>query len=322
MAYPRQPTRGRGMHPRLVLLVSVTIGLAVALIGALWSLADGSAQNGPRGAGVKDPDPAAAARIEMPAAATSLPAVRLRAVTAADPCALPAVQQALSSGGDDAVVGAFGGGAAFRAAVATGNAPCIDLADPNRDWVVVNKIRPLNPITFAPSSFGDPALSVDGAGSVRSDVAQALDRLSAGADAAGVGSIALASGYRSYDTQVQTYSGQIAQYGQAQGDALSARPGHSEHQTGLAADVVSCAGGCGSIDSFGGTDAGAWVAQNGWQYGFIVRYVAGQTPITGYDAEPWHLRYVGVPLATAYHDGGYATLEQFFGLPAAPAYQG
>ena len=91
---------------------------------------------------------------------------------------------------------------------------------------------------------------------------------------------------------------------------------------GLAADVVSCADGCGSIDTFGGTDAGAWVAQNGWQYGFIVRYVAGETPVTGYDPEPWHLRYVGVSLATAYHDGGYGSLEQFFGLPAAPAYPG
>ncbi|WP_295034509.1 D-alanyl-D-alanine carboxypeptidase family protein [uncultured Microbacterium sp.] len=310
------------MHSRVVLLLFVTIGLAVALIGALWSLADGSAQNGPAGA-AEDPDPvAAAAGIEMPAAATSLPAVRLRAVAVADPCGQVSVQQALASGGDDAVVSAFGGGAAFRAAVATGNAPCIDLSDPHRDWVVVNKARPLNPVTFAPSSFGDVALSVDGAGSLRADTAQALDQLSAAADAAGVGTIALASGYRSYDTQVQTYSGQIAQYGQAQGDALSARPGHSEHQTGLAADVVSCAGGCGSIDSFGGTDAGAWVAQNAWQYGFIVRYGAGQTGVTGYDPEPWHLRYLGVPLATAYHDGGYATLEQFFGLPAAPAYPG
>lgn len=315
--------RARGMHPRVVLLFFVTIGLAVALIGALWSLADGSAQRGPAAAAVKDPHPVAAEKaIPMPAAATSLPAVQLRSVAAADPCAQPAVQQALASGGDDAVVTAFGGGAAFRAAVAAGSAPCIDLADPHRDWVVVNKARPLNPVSFAPSSFADVALTVDGAGSMRPDAAQALDQLSASAASAGVGRIALASGYRSYDTQVQTYSGQVAQYGQAQGDALSARPGHSEHQTGLAADVVSCAGGCGSIDSFGGTDAGAWVAQNGWQYGFIVRYVAGQTEVTGYDPEPWHLRYIGVPLATAYHDGGYSTLEQFFGLPGAPAYPG
>ncbi|MBS1697128.1 MAG: M15 family metallopeptidase [Actinobacteria bacterium] len=311
------------MQPPVVFMLFVTIGLAVALIGALWALADGSAQRGPGGAARPAPTPTATSSgIVMPDAATSLPAVRLRAVAAVDPCAQPAVQQALASGGDDAVVAAFGGGAAFRAAVAAGSAPCIDLADPSREWVVVNKARPLNPLTFAPASFGDVALSVDDAGSLRSDVAQAVDRLSDAADAAGAGPIALASGYRSYATQVQTYSGQVAQYGQAQGDALSARPGHSEHQTGLAADVVSCAHGCGDIDSFGGTDDGAWVAENGWQYGFIVRYGGGQTAVTGYDPEPWHLRYVGVALATAYHDGGFSTLEQFFGLSAAPAYVG
>lgn len=309
------------MDPRVVFRLFVTIGLAVALIGALWALADGSASAGPRAAVAVDPDPKPVA-IAMPAVAASLPSVQLHAVTASNPCAQPAVQQALASGGDDAVVAAFGGGAAFRSSVAAGNAPCIDLADPNRDWVVVNKARPLNPLTFAPTSFADPALSVDGAGSLRSDAAQALDRLSAAANAADVGSIAIASGYRSYSTQVQTYSDQVATYGQSQGDALSARPGHSEHQTGLAADVVSCARGCGDIDSFGSTAAGAWVAENGWQYGFIVRYVAGQSPVTGYDPEPWHLRYVGVPLATAYHDGGFTALEQFFGLAAAPAYPG
>ena len=309
------------MDPRVVFRLFVTIGLAVALIGALWALADGSASAGPRGT-VSGSAGQAAAAISMPPSAKSLPQVMQSGVAAANPCAQAAVQTALASGGDDAVIAAFGGGAAFRAAIAAGNAPCISLSDPARDWVVVNKARPLNPLTFAPTPFGDPALAVDGAGSLRADVSQALDQLSAATDAAGAGPVALASGYRSYDTQVQTYSGQIAQYGQAQGDALSARPGYSEHQTGMAADVVSCGGGCGSIDSFGGTSAGAWVAQNAWQYGFIVRYIAGQTPITGYDAEPWHLRYIGVPLATAYHDGGFSSLEQFFGLPAAPAYTG
>ena len=309
------------MDPRVVFRLFVTIGLAVALIGALWALADGSASSGPQAEVARSSGQGAAA-IAMPPSAKSLPQVMQHGVAAANPCAQAAVQTALASGGDDAVVAAFGGGAAFRAAIAAGNAPCIDLSDPARDWVVVNKARALRPVTFAPGSFGDPALAVDGAGSLRGDVSQALDQLSAATDAAGAGSIALASGYRSYDTQVQTYSGQIAQYGQAHGDAVSARPGHSEHQTGMAADVVSCAGGCGSIDSFGDTQASAWVAQNAWQYGFIVRYVSGQTPVTGYDPEPWHLRYIGVPLATAYHEGGFSSLEQFFGLPAAPAYQG
>lgn len=311
--------RARGTDPRVLFVLCITIGLAVALIGALWAIADGTAAAGPKGSA----SPVKSAGIAMPPAARSLPRVTLSSVVAANPCVQPAVQTALASSGDDAVVAAFGGGAAFRDAVAAGNAPCIDLTAPSRDWLVVNKTRPLNPLTFAPAALASPALVADStAGAVRSDVAQALDRLSAASAAAGVGAIGLGSGYRSYDTQVETYAGQVATYGQAQGDALSARPGYSEHQTGMAADVVSCAGGCGGINDFGSTTAGAWVAQNSWQFGFIVRYGADQTPVTGYAPEPWHLRYIGVPLATAYHDGGYTSLEQFFGLPAAPAYLG
>jgi hypothetical protein len=68
------------------------------------------------------------------------------------------------------------------------------------------------------------------------------------------------------------------------------------------------------------TAQGAWVAANAWRFGFIVRYEDGQTAITGYEAEPWHLRYIGPELAQVYHDGGFHTLEDFFGLPAAPGY--
>ena len=64
------------------------------------------------------------------------------------------------------------------------------------------------------------------------------------------------------------------------------------------------------------------MAENGWRYGFIVRYEPGQTAVSGYDSEPWHLRYIGPQLAAAYHDGGFHTLEAFFGLPAAPNYLG
>ena len=101
---------------------------------------------------------------------------------------------------------------------------------------------------------------------------------------------------------------------------LAARPGHSEHQTALAVDVFACDPGCGSSEQFGGTALSAWVVENGWQYGWIVRYEDGYTPITGYDPEAWHLRYIGPELGAAYHAGGFHTLEEFFGLPAAPGY--
>ena len=86
------------------------------------------------------------------------------------------------------------------------------------------------------------------------------------------------------------------------------------------ASDAACNSGCAAIESFGGTPQGAWVAANAWRFGFIVRYEDGYTPITGYEWEAWHLRYIGPELAQVYHDGGFYTLEDFFGLPAAPTY--
>lgn len=244
-----------------------------------------------------------------------------RAVTEA-PCDLPAVIAALGSGDDDAVAAAFGGGTAMREAVVAGIAPCIDLADPHRLWVVVNKTRPLNPLDYEPPEIVGIAGSRDlGGGGVRAVAAAALTELIAAARDDGVGEIAAASSYRSYSTQVESYDSQVAAQGVEEADRSSARPGHSEHQTGLASDVVACdAGSCTGLDGLAGTPQGDWVAAHAWEHGWIVRYADGQTPITGYDPEPWHLRYVGPELARAYHDGGYLTLEAFWNLPAAPDY--
>ena len=68
------------------------------------------------------------------------------------------------------------------------------------------------------------------------------------------------------------------------------------------------------------TGVGQWLAASGWRYGFIVRYPNGYTQITGYEFEPWHMRFVGVELATELHTTGVLTLEEFFGLPPAPTY--
>lgn len=101
----------------------------------------------------------------------------------------------------------------------------------------------------------------------------------------------------------------------------TARPGYSEHQTGLTIDLVACgASACSGIDSFGATAQGRWTAANAHRFGFIVRYESGQTYVTGYAPEPWHLRYVGVALASDYRAGGFRTLEQYFDTPAAPTY--
>ena len=132
--------------------------------------------------------------------------------------------------------------------------------------------------------------------------------------------IGVNNAYRSYGLQQVTYSRFVRSEGVAGADAGSARPGHSEHQSGLAVDVVACSDGCGSLGAFGSTAQSDWIVQHAWEYGFIVRYEKGATPTTGYMPEPWHLRFIGVELAKAYHDGGFHTLEEFFGLPAAPDY--
>ncbi len=241
---------------------------------------------------------------------------------AESPCALPEVVAALQRGDDDAVVAAIGGGAAVRAAVVSGQASCIDLSDPARVWMVVDKARPYVPQDFEPADLVRVnGIRVFNSGILRTDSGAALAELVAGARDAGVGELAITSGYRSYEDQRGGYASRVSELGRAAAEQVIARPGYSEHQSGLAADLVACGrGGCGSIDELGSTPQGQWLAENAWRYGFIVRYEEGRTAVTGYAAEPWHVRYIGVALAQAYHDGGFRTLEEFWGLPAAPDY--
>ena len=98
-----------------------------------------------------------------------------------------------------------------------------------------------------------------------------------------------------------------AEDGRAAADTYSARPGHSEHQTGLAIDLNDV------TDNFGNSREGKWVAAHCHEYGFIIRYPKGKQKITGYMYEPWHVRYVGVKLATKIHDSGL-TLEEYLGI--------
>jgi D-alanyl-D-alanine carboxypeptidase len=196
--------------------------------------------------------------------------------------------------------------------------PSLDLStysttDPSSRWVVVNKQRPLSPSTYAPTDL----TSVGDGQVMRADAADALMQLFRAAAAAKVPMHAV-SGYRSYSYQVSVHERSVERNGSAAADDSSARPGYSEHQTGWAVDVGS--GTCVVEQCFATTPQGEWVAANSWRYGFIVRYPDGAQAITGYEYEPWHLRWVDVPLATYMHDRDIATLEQVFGLPAAPSY--
>jgi len=120
------------------------------------------------------------------------------------------------------------------------------------------------------------------------------------------------SGYRSYLTQNRLYTNYVSKHGQAYADTYSARPGHSEHQTGLAADL-NVVGTSTLYESIKDTTEGKWLAANSWKYGFILRYPEGKTPVTGYIFEPWHFRYVGVEAATAVYESGLS-LEEFLGI--------
>jgi D-alanyl-D-alanine carboxypeptidase len=185
--------------------------------------------------------------------------------------------------------------------------------DPNSIWVVVNKQHPLSPINYAP-----PDLTAVGNGQyMRAEAATALKSMLAGATTAGY-TVTAASAYRSYPTQVSVYANEVKSYGQATADSESARPGFSEHQTGLAVDLAS--GSCSITDCFGTTPGGQWITANAYKYGFLLRYTAANTATTGYRAETWHFRYIGIDLATELHNTGVTTLEQFFGITGGPNY--
>ena len=117
----------------------------------------------------------------------------------------------------------------------------------------------------------------------------------------------IVSGFRSYSTQESIYWRYVGNDGMAEADTYSARPGHSEHQTGLAMDLNSL------DDSFANTPAGRWLEKHGHEYGFIIRYPRGKQDITGYIFEPWHVRYLGVDIATKVYESGL-TLEEYLGI--------
>ncbi|MCF0114261.1 MAG: M15 family metallopeptidase [Erysipelotrichaceae bacterium] len=124
-----------------------------------------------------------------------------------------------------------------------------------------------------------------------------------------------ASGYRDYYRQDSLYTSYIGSMGQEQADALSARPGFSEHQTGLTIDLAAIM--AEGISEFKDTQEYSWTKDNCMTYGFILRYPEGKSQITGYDFEPWHYRYLGTDLAQRVYDSGL-TYDEFYQLYLQP----
>ena len=115
------------------------------------------------------------------------------------------------------------------------------------------------------------------------------------------------SGFRSYETQTQLYQNYVNKDGKAEADRYSARPGYSEHQTGLAFDLIGTNG-----DLVTEEKAAQWLLDHAADYGFVVRYLKGKEKETGYMAEEWHLRYVGKEAKEIAASG--LSLEEYYGF--------
>ncbi|WP_069997301.1 M15 family metallopeptidase [Cellulosilyticum sp. I15G10I2] len=122
------------------------------------------------------------------------------------------------------------------------------------------------------------------------------------------------SGYRSYSRQNTIYNNYISKYGEAYTEKVSAKSGHSEHQTGLAMDISAKSVRYHLTQDFANTKEGKWLAENAHHYGFIIRYPKGKEHITGYMYEPWHVRYIGKELAAYLYINGLVLeeMDSFF----------
>ncbi len=164
--------------------------------------------------------------------------------------------------------------------------------------LIANKQHPLPP-TYAPGED--------------KEARAAFEEMAAAAEKDGIKLIAFST-YRSYDYQVNLYQKYVDAEGQAAADRYSARPGYSEHQTGLGFDI----GEVGqeqywANEKFAGTPGAEWLSKHGAEYGFILRYPKNKESVTNYEYEAWHFRYLGKDLATKVHQSGL-TLEEYLGI--------
>lgn len=177
------------------------------------------------------------------------------------------------------------------------------ITNPDAITVIINKKRCFDPIDYAPADL----VSFDGF-LLRKEAATQLRAMLASATTDGM-PFSLSSAYRSYENQHETYQHWTSVNGsQSAADMVSARPGFSEHQTGLAVDLKI--GGC-ALECFKSTPAYGWLKKHAAYYGFIERYPEDLTAITGYAPESWHWRYVGKDVALDMEQKGLLTLEKY-----------
>ena len=174
-----------------------------------------------------------------------------------------------------------------------------------------NGITYIDGVLIANKTYSLPSTYAPG---LLSSTKEAFNNMSADASALGF-NLYIGSGFRSYETQKTIYNNYVARDGQTNADTYSARPGYSEHQSGLAFDVCDSNVSACITSEFDTSDQAKWINDNCYKYGLIIRYPKNKDDITGYMYESWHLRYVGVDLATKlYNNGNWITLEEYFGI--------
>ncbi|HDX9637554.1 TPA: M15 family metallopeptidase [Bacillus cereus] len=178
--------------------------------------------------------------------------------------------------------------------------------------VVVNKEYGL-PTNYKPQDLVVPDVPFSFRGTLekshlRKEAAKALEKLFRMANQEGI-QLNAVSGYRSYDYQKRLYKNNVKRKGQEHTDRFSAKPGHSEHQTGLTMDVSSKSVNNDLEISFAKTKEGNWLKENAHRAGFIIRYPKEKENVTGYAYEPWHIRYVGDIAEKIYKEK--LTLEEY-----------
>lgn len=180
---------------------------------------------------------------------------------------------------------------------------------------LVNKEYGL-PSTYIPEDLTVPNVEFnipyfDEKKQLRKEAADSLEQLFQAAYEEESLSLCGVSGYRSYERQNEIYTKNISLKGSAYTNKYSAKPGTSEHQTGLSIDVSTASVSYCLEEIFAETDEGKWLAQNAHRFGYIIRYPKGKEDITGYSYEPWHIRYVGTELAQHIYDNNL-TLEEYY----------